>query len=78
MCIIKLPNSAFWGWLSMESQPKILNSGIILKTFIYVITSWVGPVASPVLTINLWKVYFIAYLSILSEMTYCKSGLVHV
>ena len=28
-----LTNSAFWGWLSMEGQPQILHSGIILKTF---------------------------------------------
>ena len=28
-----LQNSAFWDWLSMESQPQNPELGIILKTF---------------------------------------------
>ena len=35
-CYYNLPNSVFWGWLSVESPPQILNSGIILKTFTHV------------------------------------------
>ena len=30
-----LLNSAFWGWLSQKISLKILNSGLILKTFTY-------------------------------------------
>ena len=39
-----LPNWAFWGWLSMKSQPQNhgLNSGIILETFTHVIV-WHSP-----------------------------------
>ena len=37
-----LPNSAFLGWLPMESQPQNseLNSGLILKSFTHVHQGW--------------------------------------